>query len=395
MPDATLSTRPAAFIPRNLFAASCAGMFMFGLVLALLGTLFGLPEMRDRLRLDLGQQGDLFLLLYLGILPANLASGPTIDRFGHRPVLLASSLLVMLALVGFATATGFAPAAFAAILLGAGAGGLNTATTALISDLYEDERASMLSFLGIFFGIGALLIPFLAASLEAYFTVVELLLLAAGLAAACLLAYAVLHFPPARHKGSVSIFEALRVARNPGVLLFAFVLLCQSGIEGAVSGWTSSYLNSRGVNPTISTWVLTGYWAGIMAGRGLAGVLLRIFSNGQVLVASGLGSLAGLIVLLAASSVPVLAACAVFLGLVFASIFPAVLGMAGDRYPQSAGSVFALLFSVAVFGGMSFPWAIGHIGEAFGLRAGLVLPIAGMALECALVAMILRRDGRG
>ena len=41
----------------------------------------------------------------------------------------------MLALVGFATATSFAPAAFAAILLGAGAGGLNTATTALVSDL--------------------------------------------------------------------------------------------------------------------------------------------------------------------------------------------------------------------------------------------------------------------
>ena len=67
-------------------------------------------------RLDLGQQGDLFLLLYLGILPANLASGPTSDRFGHRPVLLGSSLLVMLALLGFAAATGFAPAAFAAIL---------------------------------------------------------------------------------------------------------------------------------------------------------------------------------------------------------------------------------------------------------------------------------------
>lgn len=370
-------------------------MFMFGLVLALLGTLFGLPEMRERLQLDLGQQGDLFLLLYLGILPANLASGPTIDRFGHRPVLLASSLLVLIALLIFGTATSFAPAATAAILLGAGAGGLNTATTALVSDLYKAERASMLSFLGIFFGIGALLIPLLAASLEAYFTVVELLFIAAGLAAACLLAYSVLSFPPARHRGSISIFEALRVTRNPGVLLFAFVLLCQSGVEGAVSGWTSSYLNSRGVHPTTSTWVLSGYWAGIMAGRGLAGMLLRIFSNGQVLVVSAFCSLAGLTVLLAATSVPVLAACAAFLGLVFASIFPAVLGMAGDRYKQSIGSVFALMFSVAVFGGMSFPWAVGHVGEAFGLRAGLLVPIAGMALECALIVMILRRDGRG
>ena len=50
-----------------LFAAACAGMFIFGVVLALLGTLFGLPAMRERLGVNLAQQGDLFLLLYAGV----------------------------------------------------------------------------------------------------------------------------------------------------------------------------------------------------------------------------------------------------------------------------------------------------------------------------------------
>ena len=68
----------------SLFAAACGGMFMFGVVLALLGTLFGLPEMRDRLGVDYSGQGNLFLVQYFGILVANLIAGPAIDAFGHR-----------------------------------------------------------------------------------------------------------------------------------------------------------------------------------------------------------------------------------------------------------------------------------------------------------------------
>jgi fucose permease len=365
---------------------------MFGLALALLGTLFGLPEMRGRLGVNLAQQGDLFLLLYSGILVANLAAGPTIDHFGHRPVLLIASALVTLALAGFAVATGFAAAAVAAILLGAGGGGLNTAATALVSDLFESERGSMLSYLGIFFGVGALFIPLLAASLAARFTVMELLLFAAGLAGACLMTFAALRFPAAQARGSVSLFQTLRVARNPGVLLFGFILFFQSGTEGAVAGWTSSYLGTLGASPQTATWILSGYWAAMMAGRALTGLVLRKVSKEQVLLASVIGALAGCVVLFAATSVFVLGICAAFLGLFFASVFPATLAMAGDRYPQSAGSVYALLFSVAVFGGMSFPWAIGHIGQSFGVRAGLVLPIFGMGMILVLLLSIIRRD---
>lgn len=378
----------------RLFASACVGMFVFGIVLALLGTLFGLPEMQARLQIGLGQQGNLFLLLYFGILLSNIAAGPAIDRFGHRPVLLVSSLLVTMALVGFSIAHSFAVAAVATTLLGVGGGGLNTGTTALTSDLYGEQRGSMLSFLGVFFGVGALCIPLLAAALAAHFTVVQLLLFAAGLAAMCLVGYAVLGFPPIQRGGSVSIFETVRVGRYPGVLLFGFVLFFQSGIEGAVAGWTSSYLSSRGADSNTATWVLAGFWAGMMAGRGLGGIWLRQFAKGQVVLWSGRGAFVGSVVLLAASSIPVLAACAVFLGLCFASIFPGTLGMAGDRYQQSAGSVYALLFAIAVLGGMSLPWAVGQIGETLGLRAGLFVPIAGSAMVCVLVSVLLRRDAK-
>ncbi|HYL95044.1 MAG TPA: MFS transporter, partial [Terriglobales bacterium] len=124
----------------RLFAAACAGMFIFGVVLALLGTLFGLPAMRDRLGVNLAQQGDLFLLLFAGVCFATVAVGPLIDRFGNKLVLLVSASLVTLALVEFAEAHSMLSASAAALVMGLGGGGLNTSANVLTSELYEGKR---------------------------------------------------------------------------------------------------------------------------------------------------------------------------------------------------------------------------------------------------------------
>ena len=108
-------------------------MFIFGVVLALLGTLFGLPAMRERLGVNLAQQGDLFLLLFAGICFSTVAVGPLIDRFGNKLVLLVSALLVTVALLEFAAAKSMLAAVIAALVLGLGGGGLNTSSNVLTS----------------------------------------------------------------------------------------------------------------------------------------------------------------------------------------------------------------------------------------------------------------------
>ena len=79
-------------------------MFTFGMVIALLGTLFGLPEMRQRLDIDLAQQGDLFSILSFGLLLSSLVAGPVLDRFGAKPVLTSAAALATVALLAFALA---------------------------------------------------------------------------------------------------------------------------------------------------------------------------------------------------------------------------------------------------------------------------------------------------
>ena len=378
-------------VHRNvLLIAACAGIFVFGMVLALLGTVFGLPGMRERLGIDVAGQGDVFLWLYFGILVASLAAGPTIDRFGNKVVLVLSAAMVAAALAGFAFATSLASAAVAALLMGAGGGGLNTATNALVSDLYGDARGTMLNILGIFFGFGGLCMPFLAASLAATFTIQQLLLGAAAPALVAGVAFAALAFPPPREVQGFSLVEAGRAVRQPGVLLMAVLLLFASGNEAAIGGWTTTYLAQSGTPADVATWVLTGYWACMMAGRLLAARLLRWVTKERLILVSGLGAAAGCLMLVAADALAWRAAGVWIAGLCFAPIFPTTLAIAGDRYARFAGSVFSVLFGVALLGGMSFPWAIGQMAGPAGIRAGLLLPVIGSLLISVLLLALTR-----
>jgi MFS transporter, FHS family, glucose/mannose:H+ symporter len=374
---------------RRLFAAAAMAMFVFGMIIAMLGTLFGLPLMRDRLGIDLARQGDLFSVLFIGLLVATAVVGPTIDRFGSKLVLVSASAMVTAALLAFALARGFGAAAVAALLLGVGGGWLNTATNALVSDVFPDDRGRMLNLLGTFFGIGALFVPLVVAVGFNVLSIAGTMVLCAGVAGTSTLACAVLPFPPAHEGAAFSFTGMLGVAKDRGVLLFAILLLFQAGNEAALSGWTSTYIGSVGWSPRVATLILLGYWVMAIAGRALSAKAQAWIGKERLVVFCGALSVAGCVVLLAAAGwLPGLAAGALITSLGFSAIFPTVLAMAGDRYHRFAGTVFGFLFTVSNLGSISFPWALGHISQAVGIRLGMLVPLVGTVLVtmCALAS---------
>jgi MFS transporter, FHS family, glucose/mannose:H+ symporter len=372
-----------------LFAGAATGIFVFGIVMAVLGTLFGLPEMRARLDMSLAQQGSMFSLLYLGILVATLVAGPVIDAIGNKPILVISSALVAAGMAGFSMAHSFAQASLPATLLGLGGGGLNISTNALVSDLYGRRRGPMLNVLGIFYGIGALCIPLFAGVIAGHFPIAPQLLFCAALAGACVLLFLLMHFPQGSASQNFSWRDALEVARYPGVLVLAFLLFCQSGNEASVGGWISTYVGQTGLPARTATFILAGYWAALMIGRLFVARLLDSMDKKHLVFASGIGALLGAAILLAASSPWLLVTGALVIGLSYAGIFPTVLAIAGDAYRKLAGTVFGLLFAVALLGGMSFPSAVGQISQTFGIRYGMIVPFLGAAGICALGWRIL------
>ena len=378
---------------RRLFYVGCLSMFVFGMVIAMLGTLFGLPEMRARLAIDLAQQGQVFSVLFIGLLVATVLAGPMIDRFGSKPVLVSASALVTVALAAFTLARGFGAAAGAALLLGFGGGWLNIAGNALVSDVYPEDRGRMLNLVGSFFGVGALFVPLLVSVAFERLTVAGALAACALVAGAATLVAAPLRFPPAREARTFSFADFLATARYPGVVVLAVLLFFQSGNEATLSGWTSTYIGSVGWSPRVATVILLGYWVMAVVGRALSSRAQAWLGKPGLVLAAGLVAAAGCLALLAgAGSLAMLAAAAWVTSLALSAVFPTTLAIAGDRYHRYAGSVFGFLFTIANFGGMLFPWVLGEVSQAAGVRLGMVVPLAGTLAVAGLALVVKRQD---
>ena len=373
---------------RILFLSACAGILVFGIVFAVLGAVFGLPAMRARLQINLAQQGNLFLLLYFGIFCASLIVGPLIDHLGNKANLLISSAIVAAAMLGFAAAHSFVAASLDALLLGFGGGGLNTCTNVLVSDLYGDQRGPMLNLLGIFFGV-----PLLAATIEGHFTIAQLFVFCAALASVCAVGYGAISFPPARAGQAFSWGEAFGVAKYKGVLLLGFILFFESGNEASIGGWTSTYVNGAGYSPRAATLALAAYWAALMLSRILAARMLHAFAKSSLVAWSATISLIGCAILLTAHLFWFFMLGTALIGLSYGPIFPTTLAIAGDRYSKRAGTVFGLLFSIALIGGMLLPWAVGQVSQQFGLRLGMLVPGLGAIGIAVLAIVFMLREG--
>ena len=75
-----------------LSAGAYAGIFVFGIVMALLGAV--LPVISSQIGFDLGQAGNLFLVMNSAMLVSMLSLGILTDRFGAKPVLGGGPLFV-------------------------------------------------------------------------------------------------------------------------------------------------------------------------------------------------------------------------------------------------------------------------------------------------------------
>jgi nitrate/nitrite transporter NarK len=68
-----------------------------------------------------------------------------------------------------------------------------------------------------------------------------------------------------------------------------------------------------------------------------------------------------------------------------------VLAIAGDRYHRFAGTVFGFLFTIGNLGSITFPWALGHISQAFGIRFGMLVPLVGIIVVLVFALVVSRR----
>jgi fucose permease len=379
----------AVSAPRGLMASACAGMFVFGVVMAILGAI--LPTLFDTIQLDKAQAGNLFLFMNFSMLVMSLFFGPIVDRFGFKLFLAASALAVSASLFMLAGAGTYGAVLTAAVILGLGGGGLNGASNALASDIRPDRRGAALNTLGIFFGFGALTMPFLVGTFLELVGLDRLLILAAALAMVPFVLFASIGFPKPKHEQGFPLAQAAAVIRSPLLWLCGALLFFQSGNEFTIGGWVTSYLGEViGLTARTASYVLAGYWAAMMLGRVLSSRIVEGLGTRRLVLATAVTAWVAA-VLLAWSPSPIAAvAGVVLLGLGFAAIFPTTLAVVGETFPHLTGTAFSVVIVIALVGGMTAPWVTGNVAQTYGLARGMLVPVVSCSMIVVIQILIMR-----
>ena len=375
----------------RLYALACVAMFVFGIILGLPGTVLGRPEVAAQFGLTLADRGALISTLFIGLLLGSIASGPLVDRLGQRVALGCSAGLVAIGLPLFAQASNVVLAAAALTAIGIASAGMNTASNALSSELFPEERGRRMNCIAIVVGLGGLAMPTataLAAGLLSWRgVVIGGGFIAGAVAVVGLVGVRSPAAAPTPHVFAPGVRAAFAgVVRQPRFVLFCVLLVLSAATEASMAGWTSTFLTTAGFSAEAATWGLSSHWLGLIAGRLMFSGRLDRVKRTAIVRAALCG--AAVIATFVAVPLPLVLACGPFAaGLAIAVIVPTALAFAGDRFPGNAGTLFGVLLTLAQVGGILVPALIGAVAEQAGIRVGLSL----LVLNCLAVAIVARR----
>lgn len=361
-----------AVTPRRLFGLAIAGQFLFGIVLALPGTLFGLPVWTSSLGFDVASQARLLVVFYGGQFAFTAVAGTLVDRVGCQRVLALGSLLIAIALVLLAGASAASATLVPATLLAAGGSSINAASNTLVSVTYGARRGAMLSLMATFGAAGSLSTPLLfSGGLGSDGVALRLWRLA-------LVSLAVTVFPVVvrasdARVGGPSIVGALGLLRERNMRGLIALLGLEFGVEAILAGWAAAF--AIAVFPGTSGGLMVGlYWGGLCLSRLCAPLILVRAPKLVVVLAASITAGLAVVTMATAPSTVVLAFAVFVAGASVGPLAPTIVSVAGDRYPRQMGAAIGLLLSTAQIGGMVMPWATGQATIARGYRFGLVIP---------------------
>lgn len=382
---------------RLVFAAACLGMLLFGIVFLSLGSVNNM--LAARFGLDANEIGTLTALLPFGILTGSLVFGPIVDRFGYKWMLVAAALIVGAALEGIAFTDEKRIVQLCVYLIGFGGGILNGATNALVADVSEGERSAKLNLLGVFFGIGALAMPFTLAILSERFSLTGIV---AGIGAAVAIPIAftlAIRFPPPKQRTEKFSFGNVLELLGSPIFVFAVLALgIQSGMEGMSNDWLTRYFkNVTLAGEEFQEWKtqlsLVALTSAMLITRLALATMLKGIDSRLVIFASIAIAAVGQSLLLASPGYAVSFVAAFLVGVGLAGTFPIVLSYIGDRFPHYSGTAFSLTFVVALLGNMTINKSFGYLAQNHGIEQYPKIMLVLLACSAGLLALVVRLLG--
>lgn len=362
------------------------------------------PDIRDELQASTSGMGFVLFALSVGAMIGVLVSGKGVAGLGTRPVIAAGFagqvLCLPLVTVGLSLASESAARSVVAFGLFAFGLGMGTAEVAINVEATEVERLSARAFLPLmhgFFSVGLCIGACAGVVFTALDTDVRIHLVLAGSGACLLVAGSLRAVPPHTGKRStVRVAAPGSAARSaPGLLrdgqllLIAGIALSMAFAEGTANDWLPLILvDGHGLSATQSSVAFAGFAAITALARfGGVGLVHRV---GQQRVLSASAVVCGVgIALVAFVDNGVVASVAVMLWALGVALgFPLAISAAGASGGHDAAARVSLVASVGYLAVLTGPPLLGFLGDHFGLRTALAIPLLGMCATAVVVRLL-------
>lgn len=366
-----------------------------GLPDSLLGV--GWPEMYREFAVPQSYAGLVSMTISFGTITSSFFSGKLIHKFGTGKLTAVSVLGTASALLGFNLAPSFVWVLVAAIPLGLGAGAVDAALNEYVAENYQ---AHHMNWLHSFWGIGALTSPLIMSQILTQDRSWRMGYLVVAIIQFSLAIVLFLTLPMWRgkekkgvaehHEKSVIKLSELVKLKKVRLALYAFFLYI--GVEATMGLWSSSFLiNVKGIDSAKAAMAVSGFFGFIMFGRLISGFVSMLLTNRQLIRIGQVLIVAGALLLLAATSYPLLLLGICLIGFGCAPIYPAMLHETPERFGQRiAQQIMGIQMAIAYTGSVVLPPLFGFLAPKLGMQ---VLPIflMGYGLVMFLASELLNR----
>lgn len=364
-----------------IMLAAILAFLLYGMIAAMLGTI--LPNLSARFRLSPKQNGSIAFAQALGLMIASLGVGPLLDNEGKKFGLILGLAVICIALFSLPRVSGFRSILLLLFSLGAGSGIVVTAANSLVSDAGEAHRGVALNLANLFFGLGGLLTPFLAANLFGR-NWVRLCYTIASLTVVTIMIEAFTKMPGPNGAGRFILGDAAPILGRPLLFLIGLFLFLYITCEVGMWNWLPRHLIAQGLPEARALNILSlGFALGLLIGRlAVSPILLRVPAVTVTLVASV--GMAVTTFLMLRTIKPAAAAVLVFLaGLCMAPVFPTTLAIVGDAFPRMTGTAIGFVITCGWAGLAVSSHIIGFIAGDDPRRlkkALLVIPVSAVLM---------------
>jgi fucose permease len=366
-----------------IFAAILA-IFVYGMIAAMLGTI--LPELSERFHLTPTQNGTIAFVQALGLIVASLGVGPLLDTQGDKLGLILGLACIAVALFLLPRSTGFRPILLLLFLLGMGGGIVVTGANSLANSVSGEHSAIALNLVNLFFGLGGLTTPFIAANIFKK-NWVRLCYTVASLTVAALIVQAISKMPAPSGNAQFLLADVGPILGRPLLFMLGLFLFLYITCEVGVWNWLPRHLIAQGIPESRALNILSlGFALGLLIGRVAVSPILAHAPAIDVTLGASI-AMAITTFLMLQTNKPGPAFALVFIaGLSMAPVFPTTLAITGAAFPRMTGTALGFVITCGWVGLAVSSWIIGAIagGDPKRLKKALLLFPASAVLMVVL-----------